>query len=118
MSLLTWIIIFSLLGGVLSVLAAAAFLLFPQQWRSRLLPHFINFAIGSLLGAAFLALLPHALEGAAGEGMHSVTLAVLLGVLVSLCWRRWCCGAIAMMITARRMILRKSTARPRRPVPS
>lgn len=82
MSLLIWIIIFSLLGGVLSVLAAAAFLLFPQQWRSRLLPHFISFAIGSLLGAAFLALLPHALESAEGEGVHSITLAVLLGVLV------------------------------------
>jgi len=82
MSLLTWIIIFSLVGGVLSVLAAAVFLLFPEQWRIRLLPHFISYAIGSLLGAAFLALLPHALERAEGDGAHSITLAVLLGVLV------------------------------------
>lgn len=82
MSLLTWIVIFSLLGGVVSVLAAAAFLLFPEQLRTRLLPHFISFATGSLLGAAFLALLPHALEGAQGEEVHSITLTVLLGVLV------------------------------------
>lgn len=82
MSLLTWIIIFSLLGGVLSVLAAAAFLLFPEQLRNRLLPHFISFAIGSLLGAAFLALLPHALGSAEGVEVHSITLTVLLGVLV------------------------------------
>ena len=82
MSLLSWIIIFSLVGGVLSVLAAAVFLLFPERWRTRLLPHFISFAIGSLLGAAFLGLLPHALEGVQGEEVHSITLTVLLGLLV------------------------------------
>ena len=60
MPLLTWILLFSLLGGVLSVLAAAVFLLFPEQLRARLLPHFVSYAIGALLGAAFLALLPHA----------------------------------------------------------
>jgi zinc and cadmium transporter len=81
MSLLTWIILFSLLGGVLSVVIAATFLLFPEHLRTRLLPHFISFAIGSLLGAAFLALLPHALEGVQGAEVHSITLAVLLGVL-------------------------------------
>jgi len=81
MSLLSWIIIFSLVGGVLSVLAAAVFLLFPEQWRTRLLPHFISYAIGSLLGAAFLGLLPHALEGVEGEEVHAITLTVLLGLL-------------------------------------
>lgn len=82
MNLLAWIILFSLLGGVLSVLAAALFLLFPEQVRTRMLPHFVSFAIGSLLGAAFLALLPHALEGVEGEAVHSITLTVLLGVLL------------------------------------
>src|SRR3569832_278573 len=82
MSLLTWIIIFSLIGGLLSVFAAAVFLLFPEWLRTRLLPHFISYAIGALLGAAFLALLPHALESPAVEGAHGITMTVLGGVLV------------------------------------
>ena len=81
MSLLIWILLFSLLGGLLSVLAAALFLLFSEQVRARLLPHFVSFAIGALLGAAFLALLPHALEAPGVEDLHIVTGTVLLGVL-------------------------------------
>ncbi len=79
MTLLTWIIVFSLVGGVLSVLAASVFLILPEGVRSRLLPHLVSFAIGALLGAAFLALLPHALEGASDP--HDIGLAVLLGLL-------------------------------------
>ncbi len=79
MHLLTWIILFSLLGGILSVLAAAAFLLIPGISRDRLLPHFVSFAIGALLGAAFLALLPHSLAGT--DDFHKLGLTVLLGVL-------------------------------------
>ena len=81
MSLLIWILLFSLLGGLLSVLAAALFLLFSERLRTRLLPHFVSFAIGALLGAAFLALLPHALEAPGVEDLHIVTGTVLLGVL-------------------------------------
>ncbi len=81
MSLLTWIIIFSLLGGVLSVLVAASFLLLPASVRSRLVPHLVSFAIGSLLGAAFLGLLPHALMSPGVEDFHDIFLAVLLGLL-------------------------------------
>jgi len=78
---LAWIVLFCLLVGVLSVVAAGLFLLLPQPLRARLLPHLISFATGALLGAAFLALLPHALE-TAGEGdAHQVTFAVLLGLL-------------------------------------
>jgi len=80
-SLLAWIVLFCLLGGVLSVLAAATFLALPAAWRERLLPHFISFAIGALLGAAFLGLLPHAVMAPAAPGVHDLMLAVLLGVL-------------------------------------
>lgn len=79
--LLAWIIVFSLIGGVLSVLAAGLFLLLPEQWRVRLLPHAVSFAIGALLGAAFLALLPHALEGEGVTDAHGITLTVLCGIL-------------------------------------
>lgn len=80
MSLLVWIIGFSLLGGVLSVFAAATLLLLPEEPRSRLLPHLVSFATGALLGAAFLAILPHAME-APGAEVHKLGMAVLLGVL-------------------------------------
>jgi len=80
LSLLTQIIIFSLLGGVLSVLAASIFLLFPEPWRNRMVPHLVSFAIGALLGAAFLALLPHAINYAAGD-VHDITFTVLLGLM-------------------------------------
>ena len=82
MALIYWILIFSLLGGVLSVLAASIFLLVPDRWRNRLLPHFVSFAIGALLGAAFLALLPHALSGPAGVDPHRLGMTILIGILV------------------------------------
>ncbi len=81
MMLLGWIIVFCLLGGVLSVLAASVFLLLPESLRDRLLPHFVSFATGALLGAAFLGLLPHALVGHEGLDFHNLSLAVLLGLL-------------------------------------
>ncbi|NOX77184.1 MAG: ZIP family metal transporter, partial [Gammaproteobacteria bacterium] len=81
MSVLTWILLFSLLGGVLSVIVAASFLLLPEAMRKKLVPHLVSFAIGSLLGAAFLGLMPHALLGASAEDTHTIFLAVLIGLL-------------------------------------
>ena len=82
MSLLSWIIIFSLLGGVLSVVAASVFLALPKPLRTRLLPHTVSFAIGALLGAAFLALIPHAVTGTQRIEVHDLGLTILIGVLV------------------------------------
>lgn len=80
MGLFALVILFSLLGGVLSVIAAASFLLLSDNTRARVLPHFVSFAIGALLGAAFLALLPHAIETSGGDP-HRITQAVLVGLL-------------------------------------
>ena len=80
-SLSLWIIAFTALGGALSVLAAGAFLLLPERVRTRMLSPMVSFAIGALLGAAFLAILPHAFE-VPGVDAHSVTLTVLCGILV------------------------------------
>jgi zinc and cadmium transporter len=80
-SLILWIIVFTALGGVLSVLAAGAFLLLPESVRARMLSPMVSFAIGALLGAAFLAILPHAFE-VPGVDAHSVTLTVLCGILI------------------------------------
>lgn len=81
MNTLSWIVIFSLLTGVVSVLAASAFLLIPENWRHNLLPHLVSFAIGSLLGAAFLGLLPHATETTQNSEYHALFMTLLLGLL-------------------------------------
>ncbi|CAI8864608.1 ZIP family metal transporter [Methylocaldum szegediense] len=81
MNLLFWIIAFTLIGGILSVIAASLFLLIPDHHRSRILPHGISFALGALLAVAFLDLLPHAVEAVGAERSETVFAAVLLGIL-------------------------------------
>ncbi len=80
MSMLVWILLACALGGVVSAAAAAAFLALPDPHRARLLPHFVSFATGALLGAAFLALLPHALTHERAPDFHALGLGVLLGL--------------------------------------
>lgn len=82
MSLLLAIILFTALGGILGVLAASVLLLLPNHWHRRLLPHLISFAVGALLGAAFLALLPHAIELAGFEELHRIGLTFVIGILL------------------------------------
>ncbi|HEX6927607.1 MAG TPA: ZIP family metal transporter [Gammaproteobacteria bacterium] len=82
MSLLLAIILFTALGGVLGVLAASILLLLSDNWHRRLLPHLISFAVGALLGAAFLALLPHAIESAGMESLHEIGLTFVAGILL------------------------------------
>ena len=81
MSLIAWIILFCLLGGLLSVLAAALFLILSESLRNRLLPHLVSFATGALLGAAFLGLLPHALQSMSETDVHLIPMVVLFGLL-------------------------------------
>jgi zinc and cadmium transporter len=81
MPLIVWIILFCLLGGLLSVLAAALFLVLRESLRNQLLPHLVSFATGALLGAAFLGLLPHALASVDSSDTHVIPMAVLLGLL-------------------------------------
>jgi len=81
MGTLGWIIAFSVLGGVLSAAAGGVFLLFGDERRTRLLPHLISLATGTLLGAAFLGLLPEALDSVARDGAYRVTLSVLAGLV-------------------------------------
>jgi zinc and cadmium transporter len=77
MSTLAWITAASLLGGVLSVACAA---LFALTARAAWVPMLVSYAIGALLGAAFLELLPHAFEGA--MSVRSVAATVLAGIFV------------------------------------
>jgi zinc and cadmium transporter len=77
MSTLTWIIAASLLGGVLSLLFAAILAL---NMRASWLSILVSYAIGALLGAAFLNTLPEAFE--LSEDPLQVTIIVLIGILV------------------------------------
>ena len=82
MHLLLWIILFTLIGGILSVIAASLFLLVPDRHYSRILPHGVSFALGALLSVAFLDLLPHAVEDAGTGQARSLFATVLIGILV------------------------------------
>jgi zinc and cadmium transporter len=77
---LLWIILCTLLSGVLSVLAAGIFLALPARQREGVLPHLVSFATGALLGAALLALIPHAVLGAGTERVHEVGIALIAGI--------------------------------------
>ncbi len=77
MTPLAWIVVMSLAGGVLSVLVAAAL-----SWAARptWVPTLISYAIGALLGAAFLEVLPHAIEAA--ESPERAAMNILAGILI------------------------------------
>lgn len=81
LSILLLIILFTAIGGVLSVLAAAVFLLLPEQQRQQVLPHGISFAIGALLTGAFCGLIPHAFEEVAPSQIGSLSATILGGIL-------------------------------------
>jgi zinc and cadmium transporter len=68
----------SLAGGVLAVLAAAATLALNASW----IPRLVSFAVGALLGAVFLEILPHALEAGSTEPVLMTVLAGLLAFFV------------------------------------
>ncbi len=81
MTLLAWIIGFSLIGGLLSVVLASSILLLSDKTRSKMIPHLVSFAIGTLLGASFLGLIPHALEHTVSVNAHNIGMTLLVGLL-------------------------------------
>jgi zinc and cadmium transporter len=78
--LLGWIILFTAAGGIASAAFAGVFLLLPEQTGKRMLPHFVSFATGALIGAALLGLLPEAVEGLGPAGAHGVGVAMVVGL--------------------------------------
>ena len=80
MPLLVLIILCAAVGGIASAAFAVALLWIPAERSARMLPHFVSFATGALLGAALLALLPEAMEDAGPSGAHGVGSALLIGL--------------------------------------
>ncbi|MFZ2524696.1 MAG: ZIP family metal transporter [Candidatus Ferrigenium altingense] len=77
MTVLLWIIAASIAGGVLSVLCAA---LFALSTRAHWVGSLVSYAIGALLGAVFLDILPEAME--TGSSAAAVSGTVLAGILL------------------------------------
>ena len=73
---LAWIVAACFAGGLLSVGLAAAFALTVHtSW----VPMLVSYAIGALLGAAFLEVIPHAFERV---DAHTAALTILAGIFV------------------------------------
>ena len=90
--LLSWIILFSVLGSLGAISGAALLLLFPQSTRKTLLPCLLSYATGTLLGAAFLGMIPHGLQQATPVAISATVLAgiVLFFILEKLIIWRHC----------------------------
>ena len=77
MTTLSWIVATTLLGGVLSVLAAMLFAVYAKITQ---IPVLISYAVGALLGAVFIEVLPHAFERA--ESVETMAATILGGILL------------------------------------
>ena len=93
MSVFAWVLLFSILGGLLSMAAAVVYAVLPTAAHVATVRHLVSVATGALLGAAFIGLLPEALESRPEVGAGPVMATVLLGVLIffllekTLIWR-------------------------------
>jgi zinc and cadmium transporter len=83
---LGWILAASVVGGTLSAGLAAISLLLRASW----IPMLVSFAIGALLGAAFLEVIPHAFQRGPAHEAAAAILAGIFGFFVLeklLLWR-------------------------------
>jgi zinc and cadmium transporter len=106
--LIIWVIIFSLLGSVGSLGGAALLLAFPDRMRSTVVPALVSYAAGTLLGAAFLGMIPQALERVhAGPALATVLAGIILFFLLEklVIWRHCHDGECAVHGTAGPLIL-------------
>ncbi len=73
---LSWIILATFAGGILSAGVAG---LFAIRARASQVPMLVSYAVGALLGAAFIEVLPHAFEKS--SSIQSTAATVLFGIL-------------------------------------
>jgi len=76
--LLTYILTFSILGSIGAIGVAGLFLVFPDKIQNKLVPILISYATGTLLGSAFLGLIPKAMESLS---YTSISATVLFGIV-------------------------------------
>jgi zinc and cadmium transporter len=73
---LSWIIIATLAGGLLSAMAAG---LFAIRAKASQIPMLVSYAVGALLGAVFIEVLPHAIYQS--DSIEATAATVLAGIL-------------------------------------
>ncbi len=74
------ILMFVLIGSVVSVLFASVFLLVSSAIRQKIIPALVSYAAGTLLGAAFISMLPKAITLSASPA--NVMTTFLTGIVV------------------------------------
>ena len=77
MSTLLWIIVASLGGGLVSITFAG---LFSFVTNSNWVPILVSYAVGALLGAVFIEILPYAIE--ISRDPHELAFTILIGILL------------------------------------
>src|SRR5690606_5307148 len=73
---LSWIIVATLAGGILSAAVAG---LFAIKAKASQIPMLVSYAVGALLGAAFIEVLPHAIHQS--DSIEATAATVLFGIL-------------------------------------
>ena len=74
---LLWILLFSVLGGAGAISLASVFFLFSRKVQETLIPCLLSYATGTLLAAALVGMIPHALEE---EPAEQILTTVLIGI--------------------------------------
>jgi zinc and cadmium transporter len=77
--MLIWVIVFSILGSIGAILAASVVVVLGEEIQKKLIPALLSFATGTLLTAAFLGLIPEAIEAVTEP--HFITIIILGGIL-------------------------------------
>lgn len=78
--MLEWIILFSIIGSLGAITAAAGFISLNEKYQKLLVSILISYAIGTLLTAALFGLIPEAIESAGNEP-HNIMLFILGSIL-------------------------------------
>ncbi|MFX1365390.1 MAG: ZIP family metal transporter [Promethearchaeota archaeon] len=73
------VLIFSIIGSIGAIITAGVFLTFKKQIQKVLIPCFISYAIGTLLTAALVGMIPKALSN---SNPKLIMLIVLIGIII------------------------------------
>jgi len=79
--MLLWIILFSILGSLGSIISATGFLVLKDETQNKLVPLLIAFANGTLLTSALIGLIPEAIEEI-GSDPTPIFLVLLVGIII------------------------------------
>ena len=79
MSTFLWVLGLTILGGLGGLLVSSSILLIKEPARTKLIPWLVSYAVGALLGASMLDILPKTLEQLPAREVFPV---LLLGILL------------------------------------